>query len=185
MTGHRCPTCAADAVESERDARRWAEAVCVDLARIGIRLGHRVKVDLVCPDSLQRTAGGAHGFVGGSTRRRYTPFGGTEATGITIARGLTGIHFGSTLAHEIGHCWLTEQGIDGLAAPIEEGVCQVFAGAWLKKQDGRLAGALRDALDSPDEVYGVGYRLVRTAIRERGINAVLTCLRERRRLMCL
>jgi hypothetical protein len=119
-------------------------------------------------------------LVCGVTHRVRRSDGTAEATGITIPRGLTETHFGAAVAHEIGHCWLTEQALLDLARPVEEGLCQVFAGAWLKKRGTPLAAALRAAIaTSPDPVYGDGYRLVRSEVAARGITSVLAGLRDR------
>jgi hypothetical protein len=180
-SGYRCPACGESAVESKADARQRARDVCADLSRIGIGLRQPVRVELVEPDAL-RTAPSGPGFIAGRTHRRRSSFNSVEVTGVTIARGLPKLRFGTALAHEIGHCWVTEQGINRLDRIVEEGLCQVFAGAWLKKQDDPLAGLVRAELDSPDEVYGGGYRLVRAAIQAQGIDAVLSGLRDQGRL---
>jgi hypothetical protein len=94
--------------------------------------------------------------------------------GIEVVRGLTSVHFGATVAHEIGHAWLIQRGAPIADPVLLEGVCEVFASAWLKRRPGRLPQALREAMAAnPDNVYGAGYRLVREAVARSGIRLVL------------
>jgi hypothetical protein len=66
---------------------------------------------------------------------------------------------------------------------LVEGLCELFAGAWLKKQPGHLAATVREAMAvNPDPTYGVGYRTVRNAVVVHGIRSVLAALRADGRL---
>jgi hypothetical protein len=179
-TRNRCPTCAADAVETQDDIRRVLPSIRADMARLGVRLGSRVRVVVVDADVVRRSRHQPpDSIVGGVTDRVRWPDGTVSATGITVPRGLTETHFGAAVAHEIGHCWLIEQRVLELPGPIEEGLCQVFAAAWLKRRSTRFAAALRDSIAiSPDPVYGEGYRRVHAEVVTRGITSVLAGLRD-------
>ncbi|WP_157591505.1 protein DA1 [Saccharothrix syringae] len=180
-TTTRCPTCAAQAVDDPGEARRHIPAVRAEMAALGIRLDQRVRVTLVEPDALVT---GSRGLCLGRTlKRTWIDTSVTDVLGIEIARGLTGTHFGATVAHEMGHAWLAQRGAPPLPHRLEEGVCELFSGAWLKRRRTAFAAELRQAaLDNPDEVYGAGYRLVRGAVVVHGITAVLDALCRRGRL---
>lgn len=165
-SGVRCPTCAADAVDTQERARRYIPRVREQLAALGIELDQRVRVRLVdvihLPDGAAAT-GLTHGWEHSRT-----------VAGIEVVRGLTSVHFGATVAHEIGHAWLIQRGAPVTDPVLLEGVCEVFASAWLKRRPGRLPQALREAMAAnPDNVYGAGYRLVRDAVARAGIRIVL------------
>lgn len=165
----RCPTCSADAVDTQAQAREHIPVVRAGLAAIGIVLDRRVRVTLVdaIPPIAGRTVTGLTHVV------RQT----REVTGITVTSGLTRVGFCGTVAHEIGHAWLVQRGAAVRDPALVEGLCELFAAAWLKKQPDHLAGAIRDAMAAnPDPVYGAGYRSVRNAVVGHGIRAVLTAL---------
>jgi hypothetical protein len=102
-----------------------------------------------------------------------------DVLGIEIARGLPDINFGLTLAHEVGHAWLVQNNATNLEPSLAEGVCELFAAAWLKRRGTPVALTLRDFLaTNPDPVYGGGYRMVRAAVVKHGMTDVLTYLRD-------
>lgn len=139
------------------------------MAALGIELDQRVRVTLT--DSLPRVAGRS---VNGMTHAVHQS---REVVGITVASGLTRIGFCGTVAHEIGHAWLVQRGAAVSDPVLVEGVCELFASAWLKKQPGHLAAATRKVMAvNPDPTYGAGYRTVREAVVAHGIKPVLAAL---------
>ncbi|WP_221483792.1 protein DA1 [Saccharothrix ecbatanensis] len=178
-TTARCPTCSHQAVDSQEEARRHIPAVRREMAALGIQLDQRVRVTLVEPDVINL---GSPGLCLGRTLQRIEESV-TDVLGIEIARGLTATHFGATVAHEIGHAWLAQRGARGLAKPLEEGLCELFSGAWLKRRGTEFARTMRRvALENPDPVYGAGYRMVRDAVVSHGIAVVLDSVCTRSRL---
>jgi hypothetical protein len=177
----RCPTCSRQGVDSQDEARRHIPVVRAEMAALGIRLDRRVRVTLVEPDLID--TGGPSVCLGRTIQRVWVGTSMTDVLGIEIARGLTANHFGATVAHEIGHAWLAQRGPRNLPPPLEEGVCELFSGAWLKRRGTALARRLRQiALESPDPVYGAGFRMVRDAVVSHGIAAVLDSVCARGRL---
>ncbi len=180
-TAARCPTCARQAVETQEEARKHIPFLRAEMAKLGIELAQRVRVTLVEPDRINGDGGGL--CLGRTLQRTWLETSVTDVLGIEIMRGLTTAHFGATVAHEIGHAWLAQRGARDLAPPLEEGVCELFAGAWLKRQESGFAAALRrSALKNPDPVYGAGYRMVRDSVVSHGITAVLDSVCGRGRL---
>jgi hypothetical protein len=176
----RCPTCGRDAVTTQQDARQRIPLVRREMAALGIRLRVPVRVTITDPDALAGSWARADGVVFGLTHQRIPVDGGpVDVLGIRVAAGLTPTHFGATLAHELGHAWLAEQGVTDLALSVEEGMCQLFAGAWLKKQRTTLAAALRAGLPHhPVPEYGLGYQAARAAVLRHGIGRVLASVRD-------
>ena len=170
----RCPSCVAEAVTDQDDVNRYAPLVRRQMTELGIRLRVQVRVMLVDPAWLVFSSGSGGMLMSGITHRRVRSNGVVETTSVQIASGLTPTHFGATLAHEVGHCWLTERCPSALDQKLEEGVCELFAGAWLRRRPSRFAAALRQGMErNPDPVYGEGYRMVRAAVRELGVKVVL------------
>jgi hypothetical protein len=96
---------------------------------------------------------------------------------IRVAAGLPPNHFGRAVAHEIGHVWLAQQGGPQPPPEIEEGLCELFAHAWLKVQRNRVTEEMRRWLrENPDPMYGCGFRGAHAAVREHGIKTVLGSL---------
>lgn len=177
---HRCPTCVRHGVDTQTTARQHIPAVRTQMAALGVALHQRVRVSIVDPNSLRL---GDANVLFGMTHHEITEDGTVDVVGIRVAAGLPAPHFGATLAHEIGHAWLAERGAIGLDLVVAEGVCELFAGAWLKKQRTPAADALRAALaTNPNPIYGDGYRMVHTAVTRHGIHAVLDHLLTRRSL---
>ncbi|HEX6343920.1 protein DA1 [Umezawaea sp.] len=180
-TTARCPTCARQAVDTLDEARKHIPLLRGEMAALGIALAQRVRVTLVDPDGLVDDSGAL--CLGRTLQRTWVETSVTDVLGIEIARGLTETHFGAVVVHEIGHAWLAQRGAPDLSPQVEEGVCELFSGAWLKRRPTGFAAALRrSALDNPDPVYGAGYRMVRDSVVSHGITAVLDSVCGRGRL---
>jgi hypothetical protein len=163
--GFRCPTCVRTAVETQHDSRRLLPVLKARLATLDIRLARPVRVVVSEP-----AAGGKMPF--GWTERAIAS--GVASSTIHVASGLTETHFGATVAHEVGHCLLGERGHLTLPPQVEEGLCEVFAAAWLARQGTLFATALHDAKSvNPDPVYGAGYRYMKSEVDRHGLAAVL------------
>jgi hypothetical protein len=168
----RCPTCVSRAVDTQQEARKHIPRVRADMAALGVELPQRVRVTLVDPDVMNPDTRSL--CLGRTLQRVWLDTAVTDVLGIEIAGGLTETHFCATVVHEIGHAWLAQRGAVDLDQTLEEGVCELFAGAWLKRQRTPFADTLRrSALENPDPVYGGGYRLVREAVVRHGIAVVL------------
>jgi hypothetical protein len=170
----RCPTCLAGAVETQVDARRWLPSVRHEMAGLGIELAERVRVRIVDPATVPAAGPDPAGrrLLLGLTDLWIGPT--VRVGGIRIVAGQPPTHFGRAVAHEIGHAWLAQRGSVRPEHAVEEGVCELFAHAWLKKQRTPLAEHLRENLrTNPDPVYGGGFRRVHEAVVGRGIAAVL------------
>lgn len=180
----RCPTCLVDAVETQQAARTRLPAIRADMAAIGVRLPVRVLVRLVAPDELGHSAQTAAGqMVLGVTEHLSSGGRPPEVVEIRIARGQPPLQFGWSVAHEIGHAWITQHSERRPELSVEEGFCELFAHAWLKRQQGRVSEELRRRLrENPDPIYGEGFRTVHAAARRHGVVAVMESLTRQGRL---
>lgn len=174
--GHlRCPTCVVDAVETQPQARARLPSVRARMAAIGVELADPVRVQVVSPEEINTAEGGpARGVLLGLTEQWMIDGGPVTVAGIRVAAGMPPTHFGQVVAHEIGHAWLAQYGQRRPEPAVAEGVCELFAYAWLKREQSPLARALRAQMHSnPDPVYGGGFRAVHAAVSRHGIEAVL------------
>ena len=80
--------------------------------------------------------------------------------------------YGGPCAQQVTNTWsltvdmraqyLAQQGFPRLPDQVAEGLCQLLAYAWVRRQDGPAAGAeLRVIAEAPDPVYGGGFRRAR------------------------
>ncbi|MFY1634754.1 protein DA1 [Solwaraspora sp. WMMB335] len=171
-----CPHCQVGAVRTQQDARRLLPSVRAEMAALGVRLPAPVRIRIVSAGQGATSASPrVAGLLLGLTRQEVTdPGRQTRVTAIEIVSGLPPTHFGRTVAHEMGHAWLALNGRVPPEPTISEGVCELFAYAWLKRRTDPVSAAARAALvANPDPIYGDGFRLVRSAVRWHGIRQVL------------
>ena len=169
----RCPTCSAEAIEDQAAARGEIPGLRRELAAIGIQLATRVLVRLVRPEHMHVDLVD-EGVVLGVTESRLLEGRRADVVEIRIAAGLPREQFGRAVAHEVGHAWLTQTGCPSPEPEVEEGLCELFAYAWLKRQTSTFATGLRLQLrQNGDPVYGDGFRRVHAAVVHRGIKPVL------------
>ncbi|WBB80604.1 protein DA1 [Micromonospora sp. WMMD882] len=180
----RCPTCLVDAVETPGHLRRWLPVARARLAETGVTLPTRVRVRLVGPAVARSRLPTPHdGLLLGLTELVTDGHGRTRATGIAVVAGLPPVIFGRTVAHEIGHAWLAQHGYAPVAPPVAEGICELFAYAWLRRWPAPVAERLRDQMRAnPDPVYGDGFRAVHAAVTRHGLPAVLDAVARTGRL---
>ncbi|MEV6635083.1 protein DA1 [Actinoplanes sp. NPDC051470] len=175
---HRCPTCAADAVNTQEQARKHLPVIRRDMAAMGLDLPERVLVRIVPYDEVAGLVGGpASGMLLGATQQVIGGAGGRRVVEICVVAGLPELYFGRAVAHEIGHAWLGLRGATTVDDVVEEGTCELFAYAWLKRRGTAMAEVLREQMTrNPEPVYGGGFRLVHAAIRRHGVDTVLNGL---------
>lgn len=175
---YRCPTCLVDAVETQAEARARLPSVRARMAMIGVELADRVPVHVVSAEEINTTGGvPARGVLLGLTEQWVTAGRPVSVSGIRVVAGMPPTHFGRAVAHEIGHAWLAQHGHRRADFAVEEGLCELFAYAWLKRERSIPAESLRAQMHSnPDPVYGGGFRAVHAAAGRHGIEKVLTSL---------
>ena len=94
---------------------------------------------------------------------------------IRLLSGRPKILQGAVLAHELGHGWLFQKGLEGLPHALEEGFCEFCAHLWLGRNgDPRAPYLMARLARNEDPVYGGGFRTVQARVLEVGLPAVLT-----------
>ncbi len=137
---------------------------------MGVRLRTPVRVRIGATDGL---------VVGGGATTDGVTLGVTHlldgaATGITVCAGMPRMLFGSTVAHESMHVWIHQRDFPELPRPVEEGLCQLTADEWLRRQSDPRAALVRQGIaSSPDPIYGDGFRAARAALSGRRMGDLL------------
>ena len=179
-----CGICKATAVSGKMNLTTIQADLSKMLATVGIGpVSSQIPVKLVDRTMLIRESKGndkenTRGFT--KTVRRVVN--GTTVSfshTIYILHGLPLTEFKGVLAHEMIHVWLNEAGIR--MSPREtEGFCNL--GIWLvnAKERSDLSRVLQNQLEhDDDEVYGEGYRMMKTRLDQLGWRGLITWVRSR------
>ncbi|WP_099343950.1 MULTISPECIES: protein DA1 [unclassified Actinoplanes] len=168
-----CPRCAATAVRTQQDVRRVLPPIAARLRALSIWTTKPVRVRLVPVAELQADWHGSGALLGG------TVCVGSEVVDLMVVRDLPLVRFGAVVAHEVMHAYLVQHGFGELPPPVEEGLCELLAHAWLKGEPGAPAEwERRRIMDNPDPVYGNGFRAARqAALRVGGVSRMLAHVR--------
>lgn len=176
--GQLCPGCASTAVSDQATVRARLPRISGDLHAMGIRLTRPVRVRLVSEPEMAALCG-----PGMSTAAGVTVHQDQTILDLAVLGGLPNVEFGSTVAHESMHAWMVQRGFPPAPGPVVEGICQLGAYGWLRRQRDPLARLLIEAMErDSDPVYGEGFRRVRRAARRHGVRAVLATVRATGRL---
>jgi hypothetical protein len=169
-----CRRCAATSIRTQSDVKRHVAGIKRQIAALGIRTVSPIRVVLAPPVKLHAIAGD-HAL--GATVSR-----GNEVTDLLVMQDLPFLKFGSTVAHEAMHGYMTQNGFGQVPAPVAEGLCQLLAYAWVIRQDGPLAAAERRQIEeNPNPVYGDGFRQASEAVRRVGVQRTLDSVKSRHR----
>jgi hypothetical protein len=169
-----CKRCAATSLRSQTDVVRELSSIKRELDALGIRTSTPVRVQLASSGRL-RAAAGEHAL--GATVTR-----GSQVVELLVLRDLPLVKFGSTVAHEVMHAYLAQQGFGRLPGPVAEGLCQLLAYAWVIRRPGPVATAERRSIEeNPHPVYGDGFRHARDAVRRVGVSRTLATVKQSHR----
>lgn len=163
----RCPFCRASAIESLPQARILFQDLLPQLNAQGLQYDNvPLQLELVDQARLAqllhgRSGADALGVTMQSTHMLNKQIVRTEVNGIAVLRGLPSTLFLGVCVHELGHAWLTLQGIQGLASWAAEGFCELlsyrFYGTLNTDESRHRAEGIEK---NPDPVYGEGFRRV-------------------------
>jgi len=168
-----CRVCAVTTVSTQQDVKRLLPAIATQLADLSIRTVTPVHVRLVSRSEM-RSAGPPEAL-------GLTISGAADVVDLMVVRDLPFIKFGSTVAHEVMHVYMAQQRFPPLPGPVAEGLCQLLAYAWVRRQSGPSAQAeLRLINETPDPVYGDGFRRARASVERVGVRKTLEHVRQRR-----
>lgn len=128
------------------------------------------------PPSSDRVLGMAHKSLW------QTPTGlSVRAERVVVLSGLPAPLFQAVAAHELGHVWIAAQNITRLPLQDEEGFCELLSHAWISERGtfGR-AGLLARIEESPDPIYGDGFRKMKAFERRTNLHFLMTVLKHPR-----
>jgi Protein DA1 len=169
-----CRRCEATSIRIPDDVRRELPGVKRQLAALGIRTVRPVRVQLASPELLHEIAGS---HVLGATVSR-----GTDVVDLFVLQDLPLLKFGTTVAHEVMHSYMTQNEFGQLPPHVAEGLCQLLAFAWIIRQGGILATAERRQIEeNPDAIYGDGFRQAYEAVRRVGVKRTLETVKQQHR----
>lgn len=179
-----CAACAGTVVDDQSRVRAVLPAIRADLHGLGIRLTNPVQVELVSRRMIGTLLAEPWDAAGPPTVSGLTISTGEKVLRLTVLEGMPLVEFGAVVAHEAMHAWMAQRGFgDDVPRHLSEGLCQLTAFSWLRRQRDPRAALLRDTMeDDPDPDYGVGFRLVRDAVLASGLKVVLATVRTHRRL---
>ena len=170
-----CRRCAATSVRTQGDVKRELPSIKHQLASLGIRTVSPVRVQLASPERLRVIAG--NHALGVTVSQRE------EVIDLLVLQDLPLLKFGTTVAHEAMHSYMTQNGFGQVPSGIAEGLCQLLAYAWVIRQDGILAIAERRLIEeNPDPIYGDGFRQAFQAVRRVGVRRTLATVKQQHRL---
>jgi hypothetical protein len=170
-----CRRCAATSIRTQADVKRELPGVKRQLTGLGIRTVRPVLVQLASPEMLRGIAG--HDALGATVSR------GTDVVDLFVRQDLPLLKFGTTVAHEVMHSYMTQNDFGQVPSRVAEGLCQLLAYAWIIRQNGMLATAERRQIeDNPDPIYGDGFRQAREAARRAGVRRTLATVKHEHRL---
>jgi hypothetical protein len=178
-----CTTCHRLAVTDAENAARLYREVAAWMVRrqffaftpmLPITLSPQDRIHF--PDRQESsTLGVTTTIVTTTARAKYV-----RAEGITLAYGMPSPLFQMVLAHELGHVWISQNGIIHLDLQDEEGFCELVSHLWVGENAffGR-SGLLKGIETSTDPIYGDGFRKM-FAVKERnGLAGLIALLKQR------
>lgn len=102
---------------------------------------------------------------------------------IAILRGLPSTLFQGVAVHELGHAWLTIQGIVDLPEWAEEGFCELLCHRYYLHYKTVESSFYAQQIESAnDSVYGDGFRRIKALVDTQGFRALISSLYFAKRL---
>jgi hypothetical protein len=164
-----CRQCVPTAIRTQQEVKRVLPPIAAELRKLQIRTTTPVRARLVDRAELR----GLHGDALGMTMSR-----GADVVDLMVVRDLPYTKFGSTVAHEVMHVYLTQQRFPALPPPVAEGLCQLLAYAWVRRQrDPPARAELRIIGENQDPVYGDGFRRAKASAERIGVRRTLEHVR--------
>lgn len=168
-----CRRCAATSVRTQPEVKRVLPPITAQLRALGIATTRRVRVRLADASEIDHAFGGNPHVLGATLAS------GVDVIDLMIRRDLPAIMFGCVVAHETMHVYLAQQNFGDLPDTAAEGLCELLAYAWARRQDGVLAAAQRRQIEeNPDPVYGDGFRQAKAAVARFGVRRTLDHLKK-------
>lgn len=179
---NRCGSCRVGAVDSPTQLSGPAGSVLTALKAMGLSHSSPIHVELRTTTKLVEDLGADFVHSLAVTRSAIRADGTTIGKVIiTMTAGLPDGMFRYTFAHELGHAVMRDRNVNGLPLPVEEGMAQFIAHAFLTQSAHGLpptlaAGLARQIERRTDHVYGDGFRAVYRAVSRHGFRPTWVAL---------
>jgi hypothetical protein len=182
-----CYLCSSAAVYENQIIRALFLEVKSRLNSLGINVPDNISVEGADRNELKRWYGGSvsnemKGFCNSVEETRKT---GSKIDKVThfhkiyVLNGVPSIYLSATIAHELMHAWIYENAGRYFSAPVLEGSCNFAAYLYLKKSsDPAAAVIIRQFQNSPDEIYGNGFRMIFSRFADKPVGEFLTYLKK-------
>ena len=174
-----CGACSIDILKDERDAAVLLGGIQTQLRKQGLPWWPQsFPVKLVGAESMQiQDHQGGTTILGVISQVTTTDSAGRSirrVPEIRLLRGRPRLVQGAVIAHELGHAWVFQKGLQGLPKDVEEGFCEYCSHHWLGKSCDPRAPYLMDRLvRNPDPTYGGGFQKILDMAKVGGLPAVL------------
>jgi len=171
-----------EADELFREAMSWCSAQTLNFSSRKVFVGLCDKQQMC--KMLGKNPAGQH--LGLTKTRHLSLWSGAfslQTLSVFVLRGLPRTLFMGVSAHELGHVWLKQLGIGGLSEKHEEGFCELLAFRryhQLQTKEGKFfAGQIAS---NEDNVYGEGFRAIKSMAADVGFGGIVESLRTQKRL---
>lgn len=178
-----CRTCKNSVVDNVDDIESLKESVLFNLQKCGFGdlAMDTVSIEIASSSKIANIRGCEinimnKGVALSQIKRSFTLFGGNSKSmqhAIYILESLPKVEFAGVLAHELIHAWQTQNGIH--PPPLWcEGLCNLGSYYTYLMMPSPLTKILKQGLmDSPDPIYGDGFRAVHKLESEMGLSGVI------------
>ena len=178
----RCGDCSSKSVVDAPQVKLVARDVVRFLAQeLGVIVSMKLRVELSSLEAMRRSMPGTPELIRGVTRYSRVGTEPAESCTVLLRLGMPRSEFGAVLAHELIHVAVAERAGDEVNSGVEEGIAEYVAWSYLT----RPAGNARDRkvavrmVERQGDVYGVGFRNVRRAVKRVGFPALFTAVLSR------
>lgn len=168
-----CVDCSVIAVRDVTIAENLLDSMTLFLGTLGINIESEFELRLVDRREMLRRSGsvGSEALGFAEYKQKSYAFGLVKSKRIKIyiLYGLPEIIFRTTVAHELMHVWQYANAPHHNNSQWSEGSCQYAAYLYLKTRSDTFSKFVQVSMDqSEDELYGIGFRLVREFAEEHG-----------------
>lgn len=186
-----CTLCSLNGVSTQERADKLMTEMRTALASVGLKL-NTTQTPLHLCDRDELNGGHRHDFhenrpILGLARWTISQ----TRSGKVISRNFQGIliqinlpeeHFRTVAIHELTHAWFFYNHFQDLPLEVEEGMCVLMEYIWLKSQKTKDAEYRRKIIEeSPDPVYGDGFRAARDSLQLMPLDALLSFIKEKKK----
>ncbi|OED46650.1 hypothetical protein ACH42_03625 [Endozoicomonas sp. (ex Bugula neritina AB1)] len=183
-----CNLCGLHGVATQERAENLMGEMRQSLASVGLKLNStQTPIHLCGRDELNEAS--RHGFHENRPILGLARWTISSRQGKIISRNFRDIliqinlpeeHFRTVAIHELTHAWFFYNHYQDMPLEVEEGMCVLMEYIWLKSQKTQDAKYRMQTIEeSPDPVYGDGFRAAKDSLKLMPLDVLLTYLKEK------